>query len=103
MLPHPCLIFSLAYNPYTAEGPSSYASDTALTPPYASSHLPHMPPTLLTILMLAVPSQHASNPAYHPYACSVLPTCLRPCLPSLPLQSPPNMPPTPLTILTLRY
>ncbi|MBW0494115.1 hypothetical protein O181_033830 [Austropuccinia psidii MF-1] len=77
-----------------------------------------MPPTLLTILTLAVPSQHASNAAYHPYAhsslptClqhhlpslrspSALPTCLQHCLPSLRLQCPPNMPPTLLTILTL--
>ncbi|MBW0576809.1 hypothetical protein O181_116524, partial [Austropuccinia psidii MF-1] len=54
---------------------------------------PNMPPTLLTILMLAVPSrhdsdtsyhpyahvvpsQHASNTAYHPYSHSALPTCL---------------------------
>ncbi|MBW0492494.1 hypothetical protein O181_032209 [Austropuccinia psidii MF-1] len=36
-----------------------------------------MPPTLLTILTLAVPSQHASNAAYYPYACSSLPTCLQ--------------------------
>ncbi|MBW0546142.1 hypothetical protein O181_085857 [Austropuccinia psidii MF-1] len=35
-----------------------------------------MPPMLLTIFNLAVPSQHASNSAYHPYACSALPTCL---------------------------
>ncbi|MBW0573784.1 hypothetical protein O181_113499 [Austropuccinia psidii MF-1] len=56
-------------------------------------HLPNMPPTLLTILTLAVPSRHASdtpyhpyayivtarhssNAAYHPYTCSALPTCL---------------------------
>ncbi|MBW0498986.1 hypothetical protein O181_038701 [Austropuccinia psidii MF-1] len=91
MLLHPCLIFSLAYNPYAAAGPSSYASNTALTPPYASLHLPYMPPMLLTILRLcppdmppmlltiltlAVPSRHASNAAYHPYACSDLPICL---------------------------
>ncbi|MBW0491902.1 hypothetical protein O181_031617 [Austropuccinia psidii MF-1] len=30
---HPCLIFSSSYNPYGPRGPSSYASDTALTPP----------------------------------------------------------------------
>ncbi|MBW0589220.1 hypothetical protein O181_128935 [Austropuccinia psidii MF-1] len=120
MLPHPRLIFCLDYNPYAATGPSSYASDAALTPPYASSHLPltilmlmdarltclrrclpslclqcppdmppmlptiltlveclpDMPLTLLTILRLAVPSRHASNTAYHPYARSALPTCL---------------------------
>ncbi|MBW0521661.1 hypothetical protein O181_061376 [Austropuccinia psidii MF-1] len=35
-LPHPLLIFSWAYNPYDAAGPSRYASDAALTPPYAS-------------------------------------------------------------------
>ncbi|MBW0530106.1 hypothetical protein O181_069821 [Austropuccinia psidii MF-1] len=52
-LPHPLLIFSLAYNPYAAVGPSSYASDAALTP-----------------------AQNASNASYHPYACSALPTCL---------------------------
>ncbi|MBW0483690.1 hypothetical protein O181_023405 [Austropuccinia psidii MF-1] len=41
MLLHPRLIFSLAYNPYTLEGPSSYSSDTDLTPPYASLHPPN--------------------------------------------------------------
>ncbi|MBW0582260.1 hypothetical protein O181_121975 [Austropuccinia psidii MF-1] len=30
-----------------------------------------MPPMLLTILTLAVLSQHASNAHYHPYACGV--------------------------------
>ncbi|MBW0547159.1 hypothetical protein O181_086874 [Austropuccinia psidii MF-1] len=30
-----------------------------------------MPPTLLTILTLAVPSQHASDAPYHPYAHGV--------------------------------
>ncbi|MBW0551969.1 hypothetical protein O181_091684 [Austropuccinia psidii MF-1] len=44
-------------------------------------------PTLLTILTLAVPSRHASNAAYHPYARSDLPTCLRHRLPSLCLYS----------------
>ncbi|MBW0541608.1 hypothetical protein O181_081323 [Austropuccinia psidii MF-1] len=77
-----------------------------------------MPPTLLTILMLAVPSRHASHTANHPYAhlvpsqhasdtdyhpcvCSALPTCLRHRLLSLHLQCPPDMPPTLLTILML--
>ncbi|MBW0587532.1 hypothetical protein O181_127247, partial [Austropuccinia psidii MF-1] len=63
-------------------------------------------------------AQNASNAAYHPYArsalptClrhrlpslrlySALPTCLRRCFPSSRLQCPPNMPLTPLTILTL--
>ncbi|MBW0532633.1 hypothetical protein O181_072348 [Austropuccinia psidii MF-1] len=32
-LPHPRLIFSLAYNPYAPAGPSSHASDAALTTP----------------------------------------------------------------------
>ncbi|MBW0506219.1 hypothetical protein O181_045934 [Austropuccinia psidii MF-1] len=104
-LPHPCLIFSLSYNPYASAGPSCYASKTALIPPQASLHppliilmlveclpympptpltilrlvecLPDMPPMLLTILMFAVASQHASNAAYHPYACSALPTFLQ--------------------------
>ncbi|MBW0551027.1 hypothetical protein O181_090742 [Austropuccinia psidii MF-1] len=62
--------------PYAAVGPSSYASNATLTPHYASLHPPNMPPMLLTILTLAVPTQHASNAAYHPYACSALPTCL---------------------------
>ncbi|MBW0476862.1 hypothetical protein O181_016577 [Austropuccinia psidii MF-1] len=69
--PSPLLIFSLAYNLHAAAWPSSYASDTTLTPPYASLHPSNMPPTLLAILMLAVPSQHASNTPYHPYACGV--------------------------------
>ncbi|MBW0563787.1 hypothetical protein O181_103502 [Austropuccinia psidii MF-1] len=64
---------------------------------------PNMPPLLLTILMLAVTSQHASNAAYHPYTLivpaqnasdaayhpythSALPTCLQCRLPSLRLQ-----------------
>ncbi|MBW0569249.1 hypothetical protein O181_108964 [Austropuccinia psidii MF-1] len=94
MLPHPSLIFSLAYNSYAPAGRSGYASDATLTLPYASSHppltilmlmecLPNMPPmpltilmlcppdmplTPLTILMLTVPSRHASDAAYHPYA-----------------------------------
>ncbi|MBW0514570.1 hypothetical protein O181_054285 [Austropuccinia psidii MF-1] len=38
---HPHLIFLLAYNPYATVGPSSYASDAALTPPYTSLHLPN--------------------------------------------------------------
>ncbi|MBW0483725.1 hypothetical protein O181_023440 [Austropuccinia psidii MF-1] len=60
-----------------------------------------MPLTPLTILTLAVPSRHASDAAYHPYARSALPTCLQRYLPSLPSQCPPDMPPTPLTILML--
>ncbi|MBW0532307.1 hypothetical protein O181_072022 [Austropuccinia psidii MF-1] len=108
ILLNPRLILSLAYNSYAAVGPSNYASDTALTPPYTSSHPPNMPPTLLTILTLAVPSRHASNTltsqhaseatynpyactdiptfldaAYHPYARSDLPICRRRCLQSL--------------------
>ncbi|MBW0556520.1 hypothetical protein O181_096235 [Austropuccinia psidii MF-1] len=84
MVPHPRLIFSLAYNPYAAVGRSSYASNATLTP---SQHalqclsdmpptlltiltlvecLPDMPPTLLTILTLPVTSRHASNAAYNP-------------------------------------
>ncbi|MBW0528322.1 hypothetical protein O181_068037 [Austropuccinia psidii MF-1] len=59
-----------------------------------------MPPTLLTILTLAVPSRHASDTAYHPYTHSALPTCLRRCLPSLHSQCPPDMPPMLLIILT---
>ncbi|MBW0592550.1 hypothetical protein O181_132265 [Austropuccinia psidii MF-1] len=127
---HPHLIFSLAYNPYAAAGPSTYSSNAALTPPYTSSHLPNMPPTLLTILTLEVPSRHASEAPYHPYACGVpsrhasdatyhpyarivpaqhannaacsaLPTYLRHRLPSLCSQCPPNIPLTPLTILNL--
>ncbi|MBW0547770.1 hypothetical protein O181_087485 [Austropuccinia psidii MF-1] len=40
-------------------------------PPDASLHPPNMPPMLLTILTLAVPSRHASDAAYHPYTCIV--------------------------------
>ncbi|MBW0589931.1 hypothetical protein O181_129646 [Austropuccinia psidii MF-1] len=54
-----------------------------------------MPPTLLTILTLAVPSRHASNAAYHPYTRSALPTCFQCRLPSLCSQCAPNMPPMP--------
>ncbi|MBW0527480.1 hypothetical protein O181_067195 [Austropuccinia psidii MF-1] len=71
MLPHPCLIFSLAYNPYAATGPSGYASDATLTAPYASSHPPNMPLTRLTVLTLAVPSHNASDAPYHPYSLGV--------------------------------
>ncbi|MBW0473551.1 hypothetical protein O181_013266 [Austropuccinia psidii MF-1] len=56
-----CPHHSLAYNPYAAVRPSGYASDAALTPP----------------LCLLTPA------AYHPYACSALPTCLQSSLPSL--------------------
>ncbi|MBW0485191.1 hypothetical protein O181_024906 [Austropuccinia psidii MF-1] len=52
-LPHPCLIFSSAYNPYAPAGPSSYASDGSLTP--------LMP--CCTCLILSA--------AYHPNACGV--------------------------------
>ncbi|MBW0489936.1 hypothetical protein O181_029651 [Austropuccinia psidii MF-1] len=86
-LAHPCLIFSLAYNPYAASGPSSYSSNATLTPHYTSLHPhymplmlltiltlavpPNMPPMLLTILTLAVPSRHASNAPYHTYSSGV--------------------------------
>ncbi|MBW0507035.1 hypothetical protein O181_046750 [Austropuccinia psidii MF-1] len=73
---HPHLICSLAYNPYTASGPSSYASKAALSPPYASSHPLNMPPMLLTILTLAVPS-HWPDP-YVPAAPHLHPH--HPCL-----------------------
>ncbi|MBW0577168.1 hypothetical protein O181_116883 [Austropuccinia psidii MF-1] len=50
--PHPplCLLEPAAYHPY------------------ACGYPPDMPPMLLTILTLTVPSQHACNSAYHPYA-----------------------------------
>ncbi|MBW0497697.1 hypothetical protein O181_037412 [Austropuccinia psidii MF-1] len=82
MLQHP----ASAYNPYAPSGSSSYASNAALTSltppctclilsgaynPYACGCLPNMPPMLLTILTLAVLSQHASDTAYHPYTCLV--------------------------------
>ncbi|MBW0480118.1 hypothetical protein O181_019833 [Austropuccinia psidii MF-1] len=79
-----CLLVSAAYHPYTCEVPSQHSSDVAYHP-YAC----------------IVPAQHASNSAYHPYTCSDLITCLQHCLPSLPSQFPPNMPPTLLTIFTL--
>ncbi|MBW0578044.1 hypothetical protein O181_117759 [Austropuccinia psidii MF-1] len=80
---HPRLIFSSAYNPYTPVGPSSYASDTALTPPYASLHLPNPMrclPSLcswsafLTCLKCHLPSLRL---------WSAFPPCLRHRLPSL--------------------
>ncbi|MBW0517196.1 hypothetical protein O181_056911 [Austropuccinia psidii MF-1] len=91
---------------------------SALTTPYASTPPPHILLGLQSLrycgslklclrrhphphLCLLAPSQHASNVAYHPYTPSALPTCLRRCLPSLCLQCPSNMPPMPLTILTL--
>ncbi|MBW0490437.1 hypothetical protein O181_030152 [Austropuccinia psidii MF-1] len=40
-LPHPCLIFSTAYNPYAPAAPSRYTSDAALNPLYASPHPPN--------------------------------------------------------------
>ncbi|MBW0573658.1 hypothetical protein O181_113373 [Austropuccinia psidii MF-1] len=66
------------YHPYACGVPSRHASDAAYHP-----------------YTCIVPAQHASDAAYHPYACSALPTCLWRCLPSLFLQCPPDMPPTP--------
>ncbi|MBW0486312.1 hypothetical protein O181_026027 [Austropuccinia psidii MF-1] len=63
-LPHPCFIFSLVYNPYAPAGPLTYASKATLT------HLIQPP---LTIITLAVPSQHSSNATYQFYA-HVVPT-----------------------------
>ncbi|MBW0538282.1 hypothetical protein O181_077997 [Austropuccinia psidii MF-1] len=86
MLLHPFLIFSLAYNPYASAPPphlllglQSLCCCRALKlclqcsphPPYPSLHLPNMPPMLLTILTLTVPSRHASNAPYHPYTRGV--------------------------------
>ncbi|MBW0583083.1 hypothetical protein O181_122798 [Austropuccinia psidii MF-1] len=87
-LPYPCLIFTLAYSPYPAAGPSSYASNTTFTPLMPAiltlvECLPNIPPMRLTILMLV--------------KCH--PTCLRRCLPSLRSQFPPDMPLTLLTII----
>ncbi|MBW0590808.1 hypothetical protein O181_130523 [Austropuccinia psidii MF-1] len=76
---HPHLIFSLAYNPCAPAGPSSYASNAALTHPYASLHPP------LTILTLV-----ECLPDMSPTTLTIL--TLMECLP--------NMPPTLLTILT---
>ncbi|MBW0506300.1 hypothetical protein O181_046015 [Austropuccinia psidii MF-1] len=44
LFPHPCLIFSLANNPFPVAGPSSYASDAALTPltPPCTCRLPSL-------------------------------------------------------------
>ncbi|MBW0577653.1 hypothetical protein O181_117368 [Austropuccinia psidii MF-1] len=42
-----------------------------------------------------VPTQHASNTAYHPYDRSALPACLQCCLPFLRSQFPPDVPLTP--------
>ncbi|MBW0586345.1 hypothetical protein O181_126060 [Austropuccinia psidii MF-1] len=70
--------FNAPYHPYACGVPSQHASDAAYHP-YAC----------------IVPTQHASNTSYHPYSCSALPTCLQHHLPSLHLQCPPNMPPTP--------
>ncbi|MBW0582845.1 hypothetical protein O181_122560 [Austropuccinia psidii MF-1] len=86
---HPCLIFSLAYNTYTPAGPSSNASNATLTP--LTPPCTHLLPSLLSWM----PAQNASDAAYHPYDLSALPTCLQCCLPSLYLQCPPYMPPTP--------
>ncbi|MBW0540550.1 hypothetical protein O181_080265 [Austropuccinia psidii MF-1] len=58
-LPHPCLIFSLAYNPYSCGVHSRHASNAAYHP-YACM----------------VSSQNASDASYHPYARSPLPTPL---------------------------
>ncbi|MBW0561645.1 hypothetical protein O181_101360 [Austropuccinia psidii MF-1] len=60
MPPCTCLILSAAYHPYAHGVPSKHASDTAYHP-YACGCPPDMPPMPLTILMLAVPSRHASN------------------------------------------
>ncbi|MBW0528829.1 hypothetical protein O181_068544 [Austropuccinia psidii MF-1] len=84
-------------------------------PPSPPSHLHNIPPTLLTILMLAVPSRRSLPslgswsafptclrrrlPSLHLY--SAHPTCLPCCLPYLQLKCPPNMPPMLHTILTI--
>ncbi|MBW0563325.1 hypothetical protein O181_103040 [Austropuccinia psidii MF-1] len=106
----PRLILSLAYNHYAPAGPSSHGSDTALTPlmPPCTRGVPSQCASNNAYHPYShgVPSQNASNAAYHPYACivpaqhasnacSALPTCLRCCLPSLCLLCPPDMPPTP--------
>ncbi|MBW0576267.1 hypothetical protein O181_115982 [Austropuccinia psidii MF-1] len=65
--PHPplCLLAPAAYHPYACEVPSLHAYEVAYHP-YAGILLPNMPPMLLTILTLAVPSQHASDTPHHP-------------------------------------
>ncbi|MBW0481593.1 hypothetical protein O181_021308 [Austropuccinia psidii MF-1] len=40
-LPHPCLVFSAAYNLYSPAGPSIYASEATLNPPYTSPDPPN--------------------------------------------------------------
>ncbi|MBW0525428.1 hypothetical protein O181_065143 [Austropuccinia psidii MF-1] len=97
-LPHPLLIFSLAYSPYTAGGPSQHASDAPYHPYACSALLTCLQcylPSLRSQCPANMPSRHASNAAYHPYArivparhasnaaCSALPTCLQHRLPSL--------------------
>ncbi|MBW0579477.1 hypothetical protein O181_119192, partial [Austropuccinia psidii MF-1] len=58
-----------------------------------------MSPTLLIILTLAVPAQHASAPL--PSLCSQCPHDMPPLLLTILTLCPPNMPLTTLTILTL--
>ncbi|MBW0518779.1 hypothetical protein O181_058494 [Austropuccinia psidii MF-1] len=91
---------------------------SALTTPYSSAPTPHLLLGLQSLnccrtlklflrrrphppLCLLAPTQHASDAAYHPYACSARPTCLQHCLPSLCSQCPPEMPQMLLTILML--
>ncbi|MBW0577887.1 hypothetical protein O181_117602 [Austropuccinia psidii MF-1] len=63
MLLHPCLIFSLASNPYAPVGPSNYTSDATLTPiTLSAAYHPYA---------CGVPSRHASDTTYHPYARGV--------------------------------
>ncbi|MBW0582289.1 hypothetical protein O181_122004 [Austropuccinia psidii MF-1] len=74
---------------------------SALTTPYASAPPPHLLLGLQSLcccgaLKLCLQCGLPSLCAY-----SARPTCLQHCLPSLRLQCPLDMPPMPLTILTL--
>ncbi|MBW0587678.1 hypothetical protein O181_127393 [Austropuccinia psidii MF-1] len=93
-LVHPHLILPNASHAYAAALPSR--SDSNTTPHLHPHHSLHFHPPLPSLCLRGAP-QHASDTASHPYAC-VVPS--QHCLPSLRLECPPDMLPTPL-ILTL--
>ncbi|MBW0461089.1 hypothetical protein O181_000804 [Austropuccinia psidii MF-1] len=77
-LPHPSLIFSAAYNPYTPMAPSRYSSDGTLNPPNPLCHLPSLclHSTLPTCLQRCPHTSLIISATYHPYAPAGPSTCL---------------------------
>ncbi|MBW0489821.1 hypothetical protein O181_029536 [Austropuccinia psidii MF-1] len=96
----PCtrVILSATYHPHACAVPYQHASNTAYHPNACGAPSQHASNATYHPYACIVPARHASNTAYHPYGCSALPMLLTilmlmECLP--------DMPPMPLTILTL--